>query len=186
MFKLEYAVLFNEKKRLNKVENLTLFEKELDEVEGQIHIICNKNEIGFVDETIPYEGEYLVEWLRLLNTGILQLEEKGYFAMLVPDSADVWLEFKLLNKMVCISEVQTEENYKGFIMTSPIESTKTFWSDTIEKIELFQEILKKTEAFIQEVYSINKLIVGSKGMKRLIKIFQMSKYIANNNIFNMD
>lgn len=79
----------------------------------------------------------------MLNTGILQLEEKGYFAMLVPDSADVWLEFKLLNKMVCISKVQTEENYKGFIMTSPIESKKTFWSNTIEKIELFQEILKK-------------------------------------------
>ena len=181
MFKLEYAILFNEKKRLNKVENLTLFEKELDEVEGQIHITCNKNEIGFVDETIPYEGEYLVEWLQLLNTGILQLEDKGYFVMLVPDSADVWLEFKLLNEMVCINEVQTEENYKEFIMTNNIEITKNFWSDKIKKVEFFQEILKKTEAFIQEVYSINKLIVGSKRMKRLIKIFQMSKDSIDNN-----
>lgn len=183
MFKLEYAILSNEKNRLRRVENTALFEKESDEVEGQIHIICNKNEIGFVDETISYDGEYLVEWLHLLNTGILQLEDKGYFAMLIPDSADVWLEFKLLNKMVCISEEQTDEKYKGFTMTEPIKSTKIFWSDSIEKSELYQEILIKTEAFIQEVYSINKLIAGSRRMKRLINTFQMSKAIGNN-IFN--
>lgn len=186
MFKLEYAILANEKERLKQVKNIAYFEKELDEVEGQVHITCYKNEIGFVDETIPYEGEYLVEWLHLLNTGILQLEDKGYFAMLVPDSTDVWLEFKLLNKTVCISEVQTGENYKGFTMTTPIKSTKTFWSDNIEKLELFQEILIKTEEFIQEVSSINKLIVASRGMKKLINTFHLSKNVVNNILISAD
>lgn len=175
MFRLEYAILSNEKKRLKRVRNIVLFENELDEVEGQIHIACNENEIGFVDKTIPYEGEYLVTWLYLLNTGIMHLDSKGYYAMLVPDSADVWLEFKLANKRVCVSEMQTMRDYKGFIMTSPIESTKTFWLNNIEKAELYQEILEKTEAFIREVYSINKLLVESRNIKRLINSYQMVK-----------
>ena len=42
MFRLEYAILSNERKRLEQVKKIVLFKKELDEVEGQIHIICNK------------------------------------------------------------------------------------------------------------------------------------------------
>lgn len=183
MLKLEYAILTNEKKRLKQVENILLFEKELDEVEGQIHIICNENEIGFVDETIPYEGEYLITWLYLLNTGIMHLDNTGYFAMLVPDSADVWLEFKLMDKKVCISEIQTTKEYKGFTTTSPIESIKIFWSDNIDKMELFQEVLQKTKAFIQEVYSINEILVESREMKRLINIYQMMKDDDREDIF---
>ena len=64
-------------------------------------------------------------------------------------------------------------------MTNPIESTKIFWTDNIEKTQLFQEILKKTEAFIKEVYSVNKLLVESRGIKRLINIFQMTKDLLN-------
>ena len=182
MFRLEYGILSNERKRLMQVGNLALFEKELDEVEGQIHITCNQNEIGFVDETIPYEGEYLVTWLNALNKGILYLENNGYFAMLIPDSADVWLEFKLQREVVCISEVQVEKKYKEFTMLSPIESTKIFWSDRIEKEELFQEILKKTDNFLQDVYSINQLLVDSKGMKKLINSFEMSKAVLGNHL----
>ena len=57
--------------------------------------------------------------------------------MLIPDSTDVWLEFRLMDNMVQVSEMQTVKEYKEFIMTSPIESTKIFWSDSIEKMELF-------------------------------------------------
>ena len=63
------------KKRLKQVEEITLFEEELDEIEGQIYIACNDNEIGFVDESIPYEGEFLVTWLWQLNSGILRLDD---------------------------------------------------------------------------------------------------------------
>lgn len=183
MFKLEYAILTNEKERLKQVENISLFEKELDEIEGQIHITFNGKEIGFVDETIPYEGEYLVTWLYLLNIGIMHLNNTGYFAMLVPDSADVWLEFKLMNKKVCISEMQTTREYKGFTTTSPIERIKTFWSDNIDKMELFQEILQKTKVFIEEVYSINEILLESREMKRLINIYQMVKDDVRGNFF---
>lgn len=73
---------------------------------------------------------------------------------------------------------------KDCIMTIPIESTKTFWSDSIEKMELFQEILEKTETFIQDVYSINKLLVESRRLKILINTFQMSKGVVCNNSLN--
>lgn len=179
MFIVEYAILCNEKERLKKVEKIALFEEQLDEIEGQICITCNENRIGFVDESIPYEGEFLVTWLRRLNSGILHLDSNGYFAMLVPDSADVWLEFKLINKVVQVSKIKTTKKYKDTTMTNPIESTKIFWTDNIEKTQLFQEILKKTEAFIKEVYSVNKLLVESRGIKRLINIFQMAKDLLN-------
>lgn len=175
MFRVEYAILSNEKKRLKQVEKITFFEEDLDEIEGQIYIACNENEIGFVDESIPYEGEFLVTWLWRLNSGILHLDNNGYFAMLIPDSADVWLEFELMNKVVRVSKIKTVKRYKDTTMTKPIESTKIFWSENIVKIELIQEILKKTEAFIQEVYSINKLLVESTEIKRLINTFQMAK-----------
>lgn len=182
MFRLEYAILSNEKKRLKKVEKIATFEEQLDEIEGQICITCNENVIGFVDESIPYEGEFLVTWLWRLNSGILNLDSNGYFIMLVPDSSDVWLEFKLMNKVVKVSKIKTIKKYKDTTMTKPIESTKIFWSANIEKIELFQEILKKTEEFIQEVYSINKLLVESRVIKRLINIFQMAKDDVHINI----
>lgn len=175
MFRVEYAILSNEKERLKQVEEITLFEEELDEIEGQIYIACNDNEIGFVDESIPYEGEFLVTWLWQLNSGILRLDDNGYFAMLIPDSADVWLEFKSMNKVVRVSKIETVKQYKGTTMTKPIESTNIIWAENIVKIELVQEILKKTEAFIQEVYSINKLLVESTEIKRLINVFQMAK-----------
>lgn len=174
MFRLEYAILDNEKNRLKQVKKLSVFEKELDEVEGQIYVRINENEIGFVDKSIPYDGEYLIRWLYLLNTGIIQLGNTGYFAMLVPDSADVWLEFKLMNKNICISKMQTTREYKGFTTKIPIESIKTFWAEDIDKMELFQEVLKKTKEFIQEIYSINKILLKSKNMKRLIDIYQIA------------
>lgn len=175
MFRVEYAILSNEKNRLKQVEKIALFEEQLDEIEGQIYIMCNKNEIGFVDESIPYEGEFLVTWLRRLNSGILHLDSYGYFAMLIPDSADVWLEFKLMNKVVQVSEIETLKEYEDTIMTNFIENKKVFWSENIEKSELFKEVLEKTETFIQEVYSINKILVESRRIKRLINTFQMAK-----------
>lgn len=175
MFRVEYAILSNEKNRLKQVEKIALFEEQLDEIEGQIYIMCNKNEIGFVDESIPYEGEFLVTWLRLLNSVILHLDSYGYFAMLIPDSADVWLEFKLMNKLVQVSEIKTLKEYEDTTMTKFIENKKVSWSEKIEKNELFQEVLEKTEAFIQEIYSINKILVESRRIKRLINTFQMAK-----------
>lgn len=177
MFKVEYAILSNEKRRLKHIENIVLFEEQLDEIEGQIYIACNENEIGFVDESIPYEGEFLVTWLWRLNSGILHLDSNRYFAMLIPDSADVWLEFELINKAVRVSKIQTVKEYKDTIMTKPIETTKFFWTENIDKIELFQEVLKKTEVFIQEVYSINKLLVESRKIKMLINTFQRAKAV---------
>jgi len=173
MFRLEYAILTNEKKRLKQANNLVVFEKELDEVEGQIHIVCNENEIGFVDKTIPYEGEYLITWLYLFNTAILHLNNTGYFAMLVPDSTDIWLEFKFVNKKVCVSEMQTFGEYVGYTTAIPLKNVKIIWTDIIDKIELFQEILQTTKVFIQEVYSINKILVESREMIRLIDSYHM-------------
>ena len=63
--------------------------------------------------------------------------------MLIPDSADVWLEFKSMNKVVRVSKIETVKQYKGTTMTKPIESTKIIWAENIVKIELVQEILKK-------------------------------------------
>lgn len=175
MFRVEYTILSNEKNRLKQVEKIALFEEQLDEIEGQIYIMFNKNEIGFVDESIPYEGEFLVTWLRLLNSVILHLDSYEYFAMLIPDSADVWLEFKLINEVVQVSEIETLKEYEETTITKLIEDKKAFWSENIEKDELFQSVLEKTEAFIQEVYSINKILVESRGIKRLINTFQMAK-----------
>lgn len=175
MFRVEYAILSNEKNRLKQVEKIALFEEQLDEIEGQIYIMCNKNEIGFVDESISYEGEFLVTWLSLLNSVILHLDSYGYLAMLRPDSADVWLEFKVMNEVVQVSKIKTLKEYEDFIMTKFIENKKVFWTENIEKSELFQEVLEKTEAFIQEVYSINKILVESREIKRLINTFQLAK-----------
>lgn len=121
------------------MKKIALFEEQLDEIEGQIYIMCNKNEIGFVDESIPYEGEFLVTWLSLLNSGILHLDSYGYFAMLRPDSADVWLEFKLMNKVVQVSEIENLKEYENFIMTKFIENKKVFCQKILIKVSCFKK-----------------------------------------------
>ena len=74
MFCIEYEILDGEKNRLSSIKRIEEFESDFNTIVGQIHLVCNSEEIGFVDREIPYDGEFILTWLQRLNTVILGLQ----------------------------------------------------------------------------------------------------------------
>jgi hypothetical protein len=169
MFLINYEILEEEEDRISKLNNLLEFESDVNTVMGQIQLIFNNTEEGFVDKDIPYSGEFLITWFKRLNDVLIQLKEYAFVAMKLPDSDNIWLEFKLNNEEVLISEIKAEKeiHLENFIVNLPKKRSEFFWCESISKDELFNTILDTTKNFMKDVLAINQLLAESKEFKEL-------------------
>lgn len=169
MFIVNYVIHNEEIKRILQISNIQEFEDDVNTIMGQIQLIFNKVEEGFIDKDIPYEGEFLITWFKLLNDVLIQLKGTQFVAMNLPDRDNVWLEFNLKNEEVIVSKIKAEKemHIKTFIVNSPKIREELFWCEIISKYELYKTVLESTRNFIKDILSINELLAESKEVKEL-------------------
>ena len=148
MFLINYGILDEEKNKILKLKNIKEFDSDISDIMGQIELIFNNSKEGFVDKDIPYSGEFLIAWFNRLNSVVIQLKIDTFTAMELPDSDNVWLEFKVDNEKVLVSETRAEKT-------------------NIDKYELVDTIIDTADSFIKDILSINELFSESKEFKRL-------------------
>lgn len=177
MFCINYGLLKEERERLSNIKDINEFETDLDFIVGQIQLICNKSESGFVDTEIPYDGEFVSSWFEDLNKVLIQLKTESFVAMLKPDCADIWLEFETIDKTLLISEIcATPEGSIGKTVTNiPNKRTEILWSETISLEEFVKGIFETTDKYIKDIRSLNEILLDSRDMRGLINAFQKAK-----------
>lgn len=169
MFKISYEILDNERFRISKVNSINDFEMDVNTIVGQIQFLFQKNAIGFVDKEIPYEGEFLMTWLSLLNKAMLYLCTYGFATIYEPDTDDIWLEFEENANQIRVSRIiaEKQEYITSYIESTPKIKVGVFWNEDVSKDEFYGSILKITDLFIKDVLSINKLIAESNEFNKL-------------------
>lgn len=168
MFLINYGILDEEKNRILKLKNIKEFDSNISEIMGQIELIFNNSKEGFVDNDIPYSGEFLITWFNRLNSVLIQLKTDSFVAMELPDSDNIWLEFKVDNEKVLVSKTRAEKtNIDKFVVNLPKRRKELFWCESISKDELVDTIIDTTGSFIKDILSINELLSESKEFKRL-------------------
>lgn len=168
MFLINYGILDEEKNKILKLKNIKEFDSDISDIMGQIELIFNNSKEGFIDKDIPYSGEFLIAWFNRLNSVVIQLKIDTFAAMKLPDSDNVWLEFKVDNEKVLVSETRAEKtNIDKFVVNLPKQRKELFWCESISKYELVDTIIDTTGSFIKDILSINELLSESKEFKRL-------------------
>lgn len=182
MFAIKYEILDEGKNRLSNIKNIKEFELEFNSITGQIQLICNDKKIGFVDKEIPYEGEFLLIWLQRLNEVIIHLNSNSFVTMSIPDSANIWLEFKAIDNMILITKIRAkkEMHVQEFILNMPKEKDQCFWNEYILRKEFVSIVLESTDKFIKELASINEILLEAREVIELENLFQKAKELSTN------
>ncbi|WP_379127247.1 hypothetical protein [Paenibacillus sp. sgz500958] len=169
MFQIEYEILDCEIKRISIVNDLYEFENDLNTIVGQIQLKFNGREEGFVDRDIPYEGEFLITWVQLLNEAIVYLKEYGFATIFKPDSDNIWFEFALHDNIVEVSKIRAEKQklVPNMIEKVPHAQSEFFWSEFVTIEEFYETILTVSEKLLKHIGSINKLILDSRELIKL-------------------
>ena len=177
MFCIEYEILDSEKNRLSSIKKIEEFEADFNTIVGQMHLVCNHEEIGFVDRDIPYEGEFVLTWLQRLNAVIMELQSNNFVTMSIPDSANIWLEFKKIDKMILVTQIRAKaERYvQESVIIIPKMREECCWTEHILIKEFNEKILMTTDKFIKEIVSINELLLAAREVIDLCKLFQKAK-----------
>lgn len=180
MFFFEYEIFDEEKERLKKIKSDREFELDFNNIVGQIQLQINDKTIGFVDKEIPYDGELILTWLKHLNSIIVQLDSSNYVAMTIPDSANVWIEFEEMDGILQVTKMQAikEANDQQVIVNTPKKRDLIFWSEYLPRIVFFDVILESTNKFIQDIASINKILLNTRAFKELDKLVENAKEVA--------
>lgn len=178
MFCINYEIIEEEKKRLSNIKEFEI-ESELEPVEAQIHLIFNNEEIGFIDKEIPYDGELIIMWLEELNEVIIQLKTNKFATMWIPDSADIWLEFKMIDEIILVNQIRVkkEVHVEKIVDNMPKKQEELFWSESISREEFFRGIFVTTSRFIQDISLLNELLLKSKRIIKLENTLKKAKQI---------
>ena len=181
MFQIDYGILREDKEWLISIKDIKEFELEFGMIVGQIQLILNERVEGFVDCEIPYNGEFLDTWFSLLNQVVIKLKTDKFVAIEIIGSADIWIEFEVIEKMILISEIRAKaEKYVPTAITSiPKDRSEFFWSESIQISEFVSGVLAATDRFIQDVIEINDILRESRTVTKLNGIFQTAKRVWN-------
>jgi hypothetical protein len=171
MFQINYEVLEEEKNRITRLRNISELDNGVNTVVGQFQLVFNNNVDGFVDKDIPYDGEFLIIWFRLLNDVLMYLKMYKFATIYEPDTDDIWLEFNYndSSNQIKVKQIRVEKQacVTSFIEKTPRDYNKVFWQDSIKKDEFYNTIIKSTGRFIEDILSINELMSELNEFKEL-------------------
>lgn len=176
MFSINYLITDCEKDRLSRVQPHSPDTERID-VGGQIHLLFNSTEVGFIHNEVDFDLEPLTEWFEMLSQVMLQLINSEYVTMWVPESADVWLEFFAVHKHITIRLVLVDKDMSvdRLVKKTPNIIKKTFWSEHILKMDFYNTVLTATKRYIEELVSINELLMECKDISDLVYAYQEAK-----------
>lgn len=163
MFKIYYEILDEEKSRISEIKHISEFENSINTVLGQIKLVFNESVEGFIDKEIPYCGEFLIMWFKLLNDSLLYLNLYGFATIKWIGSDSIWLEFKMEENTIVARKINAERQgqIENFIENTPRNSYEVLWQEDISRDEFYNTIIITSKRFLSDILSLNKIISQS-------------------------
>lgn len=180
-------VLINFRVVMNVDDLKTWTSKKFDEegdLEGFFEIIFNGHSYGYFHSGPLGSDEcgfdLLTNWFERLLNLVLLLRTSDYVAIRDIESYNTWLQFVKTHSNVVVVSIIENENKSGLndIVTSRFDTvTYPDWRDLAVSLEeLKQEIITKTEMFIEELQMLNMQLVDSNRIKVLFRLLQRLNY----------
>ena len=159
-----------------------------DSIGGYIEITCGNFTTGFywdgelMEDDCGYED--IDRWIdNLLNVLIQFLQGKSYAAFRLIETFDTWMMFKREQNNIEMWEVRGGTNFsESAFLIDPVQDLfcKTSAEGEASLAEFEQEILHKTNQFLQEMYATTKYAENLMFMTRIIEKVNKISYIKSN------
>ncbi|EJO5347966.1 hypothetical protein NRP93_002065 [Clostridium botulinum] len=181
IFTLKFLILNSMKEKLSNINDIEEFEREFGTIEGQIQLNFNDIEEGVIDEELIFISELIISWFKRLNQVLLSIESSDYVAMNVPESDNIWYEFRDEDEYLIVSKVKSVKtnNICDFVVIKPIKKDISFWKGIrIQKRIFKNEILKATQNLIDEIVLINGELRETLEVKELTNLYKKVQKIS--------
>ncbi|WP_154694930.1 MULTISPECIES: hypothetical protein [Clostridium] len=175
---MKFLILNSMKEKLSNINDIEEFEREFGTIEGQIQLNFNDIEEGVIDEELIFISELIISWFKRLNQVLLSIKSNKYVAMNIPESDNIWYEFRNEGKYLIVSKVKSikTNNICDFVVIKPIKKDISFWKGIKIKKTIFKnEILKATQNLIDEIILINDKLKETLEVKELTNLYNNFK-----------
>ena len=175
MFSIIFQIQEEEKKELQNLD-IKIFDSEFREVHGPIEIYFNSQKYGYLVELpfhLPMANELLLLWFRMFNKTALKLiEGNEYVAFKLPEVPYAWFEFINQGQSVLIRQVEATSRIPDSIITNPKPEFHSKWEsyEIINKQQFIAEVITKTQDFVENIRTINAILLESKSINQLLDI----------------
>lgn len=181
IFTLKFLILNSTKEELSNINDVEEFERELGIIEGQIQLNFNDIQEGVIDEELIFVSELIISWFKRLNQVLLCIKSSNYVAMNVPESDNIWYEFRDEDEYLIVSKVKGVKTNSicDFVVMKPIKKDISLWKGIkIQKTIFKNEILKATQNLIDEIVLINGKLKETLEVKELINLYKKVQKIS--------
>lgn len=147
------------------------FDQAKQDIDGIMELDFNGSTYGMFFDEYPFGNERLIRWFVDLLTVAQMLSINSYVAYRIPDSANLWLEFKAHGEELLVSLVEDtdREVVLDLFITEPLEEFKySTWSGVSINLESFvEEILRNTRLFLDFISELNAKLLKSENVARI-------------------
>ncbi len=172
MFQIKYRII--EDMKALKQWDASTFDKESD-LEGFFQLQFDDKHYGYFHDRELRDGEVgfdlITHWFEMLIKVYLALETSKYVALSDIESFNTWLEFKRTNNQtleVSIIECDKSNIVEAIVTRCFEEYTYSDWKNMSILLEDFkEEILNKSNLYIDEIRNINSKLLESKRILNL-------------------
>ncbi|MEK4363085.1 hypothetical protein MKX68_11530 [Paenibacillus sp. FSL M8-0212] len=169
MFTLSFKAIdnFDEIKQMSAKQ----FDLTKQDIEGIIELDFNGSKYGMFFDDCPFGNERLIRWFVDLLTIVQKIRIHQYVAYRIPDSANLWLEFKQQGvelQVSLVEDVDREVILDLFITERLEEFRYSTWNDVNVSVASFtDEIMKNAHKFLDFVTELNPDILQSTSIQLL-------------------
>lgn len=147
------------------------FDHTKQDIDGIIELNFNGNKHGIFFDDCPFGEERLIRWFIDLLTIAEKIKEHNYVAYRIPDSANLWLEFILEGKELCVSLVEDvdRELILDLFIYEPYEEFRySHWKGSrISAVSFVEEILTNARKLINFISVLNPQLLKSENIQIL-------------------
>ncbi|MDQ0497192.1 hypothetical protein [Paenibacillus brasilensis] len=147
------------------------FDQTKQDIEGIIELNFNGSKYGVFFDDCPFGEERLIRWFVDLLTIAKKIKAHNYVAYRIPDSANLWLEFILQDKELCVSlveDVDRELLMDLFVYKPYNEFRYSHWKGSMVSAASFnEEIIINAQKLLNFISVLNPQLLKSKNIQIL-------------------
>ncbi len=147
------------------------FDQAKQDIDGMMELDFKGSTYGMFFDDCPFGNERLIRWFGDLLTVAQMVGVNPYVAYRIPDSANLWLEFKAHGEELLVSLVEDtdREVILDLFITEPLEEFKySTWSGvSIDLKSVVKEIIRNTHLFLDFISEVNTKLLKSENVARM-------------------
>ncbi|WFA84206.1 hypothetical protein [Paenibacillus amylolyticus] len=169
MFTISFKAIdnFDEIKQMSAKK----FDLTKQDFEGSIELDFNGSKYGMFFDDCPFGNERIIRWFVDLLTIVQKIRIHQYVAYRIPDSANLWLEFKQQGVELQVSLVEdiNREVILDLFITEPLEEFRySTWKDiNVSSASFTDEIMSNAHQFLDFVTELNPDLLQSTSIQIL-------------------